>query len=173
MTADELLAMPDDGAHRYELVRGELITVSPSGARHAKIAARIHIHLGTYVDRHKLGETYIADGGFHIARDPDSVFAPDVGFVQSQRVVDVKEFFPGAPDLAVEVISPSDRYTEVDAKVVDYLSAGTLMVIVVDPEKQTARIETPKESRRLTIDDALSGGDVVPGWSLPLRELFD
>ncbi|HKR65180.1 MAG TPA: Uma2 family endonuclease, partial [Thermoanaerobaculia bacterium] len=117
MTADELMEMPGDGFHRYELVRGELIEMSPSGAEHASIAARIIRHLAPYVDAQKLGETYAAEGGFIISRDPDTIFAPDVGFVRADRVVKTKKFFPGPPDLAVEVISPNDSYSEVNAKV--------------------------------------------------------
>lgn len=173
MTADELLAMPEHGAQRYELVDGELITMSPSGAKHSKIGARILQDLGTYVRQHRLGGTYGADGGFLIRRNPDSVLCPDASFVRRERDVDVDEYFPGHPDLAVEVISPNDRYMDVEAKVARYLDAGTSMVIVVNPRNETAKIATPHGSTVVNIDGALTGGDVVPGWSLPLRELFE
>jgi Uma2 family endonuclease len=172
MTADELLAMPDDGFHRYELVRGELLTMSPAGAKHSRIALRIAVHLANYVADKGLGQVFGADTGFVISRDPDTVRAPDASFVRAERYVDVEEFFPGPPDLAVEVISPSDRYTEVDAKVSEYLDAGTRMVIVIHPAKKTATVTTRAGSSRLTINDTLTGADVVPGWSLPMRELF-
>lgn len=172
MTADELLAMPDDGAHRYELVRGELITMSPSSATHSNIAGRIAAFLGSYILKHKLGQPYTAEGGFLIAKNPDTVFAPDYGFVRADRVVNIDKFFPGPPDLAVEVISPSDTFNEVDEKVREYLSAGTRMVMVINPRNQTATVHTPTSTTRLNINDTLSGGDVVPGWSLPLAELF-
>ncbi len=173
MTADELLAMPDDGAHRYELFDGELMEMSPSGARHSSIALRIDGHLGNYVAQHRLGKTYGADCGFVIRRNPDTVLSPDASFVRRERVVDVDEFFPGHPDLAVEVISPSDRYMDVEAKVARYLEAGTSIVIVVNPRKQSATITTRQDATTVASDGALTGGDVVPGWSLPLRELFE
>jgi Uma2 family endonuclease len=172
MTADDLWAMPDDGFHRYELVRGELSTMSPSGSRHSRIAARVVHHLTKYVLEKGLGEVFTADGGFIISRNPDTVLAPDAGFVRAERFVDVEEFFPGPPDLAVEVISPTDRHPQVDAKVGEYLDAGTRMVMVIHPGKRTATVTTLSGSAHLTIDDTITGGDVVPGWSLPMRELF-
>jgi Uma2 family endonuclease len=172
MSADELLAMPDDGAHRYELVRGELITMSPAGFDHGVIGARIQSHLSAYVAQRQLGIIVGADTGFMITRNPDTVFAPDVSFVRAERVVRTPKYFPGSPDLAIEVISPADSYGEVDEKVREYLAAGTSMVIVINPRNQTATVNTPQGATRLTLADTLSGADVVPGWTLPLRELF-
>ena len=173
MTADELLAMPHGRGQRYELVRGELITMSPAGADHSSIAALILTSLTQYVRERKLGRTYAADAGFLITRNPDTVRAPDAAFVGVDRAVKTTRFFPGPPDLAVEVVSPNDTYSEVDAKVREYLEAGTQVVLVVDAQRQTASKTTAEATTRLTIDDALDGGDVVPGWRLPLRELFD
>jgi Uma2 family endonuclease len=172
MTADELLAMPDDGAHRYELVRGELVEMSPAGWNHGVIANRIARHLGNYVEAHNLGETPSSDTGYVVSRNPDTVFQPDASFVATPRLLSTSKFFPGAPDLAIEVISPSDTYSEVRAKVREYLRGGARMVIVIDADEQAATITTPAGSTELTVDDAISGGDVVPGWSLPLRQLF-
>jgi Uma2 family endonuclease len=106
-------------------------------------------------------------------RNPDTVLAPDVPFVRQERDLDERGFYPGPPDLAVEVISPSDTYTEVDEKVAKYLACGTPMVIVVDPRKRSASVYTPGNFIRVSVDDTLDGGDVVPGWKLPLRELFE
>ncbi len=172
MTAEDLLAMPDDGM-RHELVEGELRTMSPAGFRHGKIGLRIARHLGNYVEERKLGVVCASDTGFLIARNPDTVLAPDVPFVRQERDLDERGFYPGTPDLAVEVISPSDTYTEVEEKVAKYLSCGTPMVIVVDPHKRSASVHTASNLTRLSIDDTLDGGDVVPGWKLPLRELFE
>ena len=172
MTAEELWALPNNGTHRYELVRGELITMSPSSATHSNVAGRIAAFLGSYILEQRLGQPYTADGGFLMTTNPDTVFAPDFGFVRAERVVQIDKFFPGPPDLAVEVISPSDTFNEVDEKVREYLAAGTRMVIVINPRNQSATVYTPTSTTRLTIDDTLSGGDVVPGLALPLRELF-
>jgi len=172
MTADELLAMPDDG-NRYALVNGELITMSPAGFEHGVIGNRIATHLSVFVAQSKLGEVADSSAGYLITRDPDTVLEPDVSFVRAERVIRTSKYFPGPPDLAIEVISPNDMYDEVDTKVGIYLAAGTRMVIVVNPRNDTVTVSTPGGATRLTIDDTLSGGDVVPGWSLPLRELFD
>ena len=172
MTAEELLDLPR-GRARYELVDGELITMSPAGAEHGEIAGEIFGRLRNYVREHRLGTTYAAETGFLLGEGPDSVRAPDVAFVRAERVVRVRTYFPGPPDLAVEVLSPNDRASQVEAKVRHWLRSGTRMVQVVDPETKTAVIHTSGITTRLAIDDALDGGDVVPGWKLPLRELFD
>jgi Uma2 family endonuclease len=171
MTAEELLEMPDDGM-LHELVNGELTTMSPAGEKHGRITMRIAIHLGQYVAAHQLGDVFSSDTGFILTRNPDTVRAPDVPFVSKARALDERGFFPGAPDLAVEVLSPNDRYGEVEEKIVEYLSAGTQVVIVIDPIREIAWIHTSKERIQLAIDDLLEAPDVVPGWSLPLRELF-
>jgi Uma2 family endonuclease len=172
MTADELLATPDHGAHRYELVQGELIAMSPAGAEHGDISLAIGASLRAFVTARKLGKAYGAETGFVLGRDPDTVRSPDAAFVSAERVVKTSKYFPGPPDLAVEVISPTDLFTDVDDKVREYLRAGVRMVIVVNPRNETATVHSPNAATHLAIDDALSGGDVVPGWSLPLRELF-
>ena len=169
MTADELLAMPDDGM-KHELVEGELISMSPAGNRHGRIIGRIARSLGNYAAERGLGEIY-HDTGFMLRRDPDTVRVPDVPFVRTERARNDDKFFFGCPDIAAEVMSPNDRYSEVREKVREYLQAGTPVVIVVDPGKEIAWSYTPEE-RRLTIDDALTAPGVLPGWELPLRELF-
>ena len=170
LTADELLRLPDDG-FRHELVRGELRKMSPAGARHSRIAVRIAARLLAYVEQHRLGAVYGADGGFILSRNPDTVRAPDVSFVRAERVLDTAGFMPGAPDLAVEVISPSDLYSEVDAKTLEYLRAGTRAVVIVEPEKRTVRVH--RASGSVLVEDVLSVDEVVPGWTLPLSELFE
>ena len=175
MTAEELFAMPDDGYHRYELIRGELNTMAPSSHTHARQANRVNLRMGTYVADNDLGETYIAEGGFVIERNPDTVLAPDAAFVRRERTVGVDDsevYFPGPPDIAVEVISTHDRLTEVAAKVALYLAAGTLMVIVVNPRNHTVQVHTPDGVTELTEDDTLDGGDVLPGWSMPIADIF-
>jgi Uma2 family endonuclease len=172
MTAEELLAMPR-GARRYELVDGELITMSPSGELHAIVAGRIAGHLGGFVRPRRLGEVLVAEGGFVLHRAPDTVRAPDVSFLRAERVQRGRSYVAGAPDLAVEVVSPNDHEADVNAKVRDYLDAGTRMVVVVDPETETATVHRRQATSRLAIDDAIDGADVVPGWLLPLREVFE
>jgi len=177
MTAAELLRMPDDG-FRYELVQGELHKMSPASHEHGRIAAKMLVRLGSYVEAQQLGEVYAAETGFELAHDPDTVRAPDLAFIGRERVAAAKTaqgYFPGAPDLAVEVISPDDRYTEVDAKVEDWLDAGCRMVIVINPRRRHRTVAVHRSTvdvTTLTLDDTLDGGDVVPGWRLPIREIF-
>ena len=174
MTAEELLAMPDDG-YRYELVRGELRKRAPAGHVHGREGNRVNVSLSNHVYENDLGETYLAETGFVLARSPDHVRAPDVAFVRRERVEEVGDaegYFPGAPNLAVEVISPNDRYTQVEEKVADWLNHGALMVIVVNPRNRTVQVHTSNGVTELTEADTLDGGDVVPGWSMPVTDIF-
>ena len=175
VTAEELLQMPGDGC-RYELVKGELITKAPAGSEHGDLAMRIGWRLGQYVENHNLGKAFAAETGFQLASNPDTVRAPDVAFVNAGKVQQtgvVRGYWPGPPDLAVGVISPSDTYTEVEDKVLDWLRAGTLMVVVVNPRRSTVTVYRSLEDIViLTLNDTLEGKDVVPGWTLAIQDLF-
>jgi Uma2 family endonuclease len=168
-TADELLRLPDDG-YRHELVRGELRTMSPAGSRHGRIAARIIARLSSHVDERSLGTVYSSETGFLIARDPDTVRAPDAAFVRTERVIDTPSYFPGPPDFAVEVISPTDSYSDVEEKTLAWLRAGVRAVLVLDPSTRSAVVR--RASGATIAVDAIEVEDVVPGWRLPLAELF-
>ena len=174
MTADELLAMPDDG-FRYELVRGELRKMSPAEWFHAKYAGSIVRSLGGHAWANGLG-TAVTEPGFRLASD--HVRVPDAAFVRKERVDAMGTeyapgFFPGPPDVAFEVISPSDRYTRVAEKVDEWLAAGTLVVIVVNPRNLTVGIHRPDgDVVVLNDDDVLEVQDVIPGWRMPVRDIF-
>ncbi len=174
-TADELLHMPDDG-FRYELVRGELRRMTPAGSEHGRITVRITWRLAKHVEENQLGTVYAAETGFRLAANPDTVRAPDVAFVSRERVEAVGEvdgFWPEAPQLAVEVISPSDSYADVEEKVFDWLNAGTKMVVVINPRQRSATVyKSPTDIAALAEAGVLDGGDVVPGLQLSLREIF-
>jgi Uma2 family endonuclease len=175
ITAEELLRMPDDG-FRYELVRGELRKMAPAGHTHGRIAINVTTPLDQHVRAHNLGAVYAAETGFKLASNPDLVRAPDVAFIRQERVEevgDVEGYWPGAPDLAVEVISPSDTYADVHEKVCDWLDAGTRMVILVMPRKRAVIVyRSLTDIVMLTEHDTLDGRDVVPGWKVPVRDLF-
>jgi Uma2 family endonuclease len=175
MTAEELLNMPDDG-FRYELVRGELRKMAPAGHDHGRIAASVAARLYVHVTEGGLGEVYAAETGFRLESDPDHVRAPDTAFVRRERAEAARGtpgFFPGAPDVAVEVISPSDSYTEVEEKVADWLGAGTLAVVVVDPRRRTVKVHRSLvDAVVLTEADVLAIEDVVPGWRVPVKDIF-
>lgn len=170
MTAEELLRLPDDG-WRYELVRGELKKMSPSGSQHGRIAARIIIHLGVHVEQHNLGAVYAAEAGFRIARNPDTVRAPDAAFVRAERVVETPGYFEGPPDVVFEVVSPNDSYTEVNEKTIEWLRAGARAVVIVDPRTRNINVHRADGARRAT--DGIEIDDVIPGWAMPVAKVFD
>ena len=174
MTAEALWLLPDDG-NRHELIAGELRTMAPSGEVHGGLAATFTTYLNVHVMAQRLGRVFAAETGFLVATDPDTVLAPDVAFVRAERLVAAPSgYHRGVPDLAVEIVSPNDRYTEVDEKVASWLAYGTLMVVVVNPRRRSLAVHCSATSvRQLTIDDRLDGEDVVPGWSLAVRDLFD
>ena len=176
MTAAELLAMPDDGFHFYELVKGELITMAPAGGEHGAIGIKAAVRIGVLVEANDLGVVFNADTGFIISTDPDTVRAPDVSFVRKERIPAdgiPRGFFQGAPDLAVEVISPSDSYTEVAEKVSQLLEAGTLLVVLIDPRTRTITLRHQSgETTTLTEADTLTLGDVLPGFECAVGDLF-
>ena len=176
MTAAELLAMPDDGFHFYELVKGELITMAPAGAEHGAIGSRTCRRISSFVEANDLGVVFNADTGFIISTDPDTVRAPDVSFVRKERIPAdgiPRGFFQGAPDIAVEVISPSDSYTEVAEKVAQLLDAGTMLVVLIDPRTRTITLRHQSgETTTLTEADTLTLGDVLPGFECAVGDLF-
>jgi Uma2 family endonuclease len=175
VTAEELLRMADDG-FRYELVRGELRRMTPAGSVHGRVAMNIGTALNNHVKAHDLGTVYAAETGFRLAGDPDTVRAPDVAFVSRERleaVGEVEGYWPGAPDLAIEVISPGDSHVEVEEKVFDWLEAGAEMVLTVNLRKRSVTVYLSlADITILTGTAVLGGGDVVPGFRLTLREIF-
>ena len=174
-TADDLLNWPDDG-FRDELVRGELRKMSSAGQFHGEFAAYLTISLGSYALENGLGKVYTAEAGFRLASNPDHVRVPDVAFVSSARLEEFGEsegFFPAAPDIAIEVMSPSDRYAAVNEKVRDWLDAGTQAVIVVVPRRRVLRIHrSPADAVELNESETIEIDDVVPGWHMPVRDVF-
>jgi len=175
MTADELLAMPDDG-YRYELVEGELRRMSPAGDEHGQVGMELAIPLGSHVKKNKLGKLYLAETGFLIRTNPDTVRAPDIAFVRMERIKQtpgIKGYRVGAPDLAVEVVSPGDTVNEVEDKVAEWLEGGARMVWVVSPKLHAVTVyRSLSDIVTLTAKDKLDGGKVVPGFEINVAEIF-
>ncbi len=176
VTADELLALPTGMGKRYELVAGELRTMSPSGWKHGEIVHNIETILGYFIRQHTLGRGFGAETGFLLKRDPDTVRAPDFAFIASKHLPKSEPpeaFWPGTPDLAVEVLSPGDTSGEVAEKIEDWLAAGCAAVWVVDPKLQTVTIyPSRKDIQVKAADETLAGDPVVPGFSCAVEELF-
>ena len=175
MTADDLFQLPDDG-YKYELVEGELIRMPPTGAEHGQIATNVASLLRNHVKQYNLGVVCAADTGFWLKRNPDLVRAPDASFVAKERIPSEgipRSYWPFAPDLAVEVISPNDRFDDVLEKVAEYFAAGTRLIWVVHPKTQTVLVyRSLHHVRSLGSDDELSGKDVIPGFICHVTELF-
>jgi Uma2 family endonuclease len=167
--------MPQDG-FRYELVRGELRRMAPAGGEHGVVTFNAALPLGQHVKANNLGIVFGAETGFKIATDPDTVRAPDIAFVRRERIPKEgipKGYWPGPPDLAVEVISPNDTYEEVEEKVAEWLMAGTAMVWALNPRRRTVTVyRSLTDITVLTEADELTGGDVVPGFRCRIAEIF-
>lgn len=172
ITAEQLLQLSNDG--RYELVKGELFTMSPSGEEHGAVTAKITSRLNDFVEAHELGVVYGAETGFKLERDPDTVLAPDVAFIRRERITKLlKSYRIGAPDLAVEVISPRENKRKIEQKTTRWLQSGALAVWNVYPESRTVTVHRLNTEPKLLLEkDDLSDDDILPGFRLPLSQIF-
>jgi Uma2 family endonuclease len=175
VTADDLFKMGEDAP--YELVRGALREVTPTTGMHGWVIVEFARRLGNFVVERRMGRLYGGETGFVIEVGPDTVLAPDLAFVRRERVPAPKEhrrgFMPVIPDLVVEVISPSNRRAEMEEKTRLYLNAGVELLWWFDPDRETVAVHRPAAERNmLTKRDILAGGDVLPGFQIPLAELF-
>jgi Uma2 family endonuclease len=175
MTAAELADLPDDGM-LHELSRGILISMSPSAYGPSRTLGLLISWLFPFIRENQRGDCGSAEGGFRLGSDPDIVRAPDAWFVRADRVkagVDEAGFFNGPPDLAIEVLSPSDRFKDVMLKIRDYLEAGVPLIWVLDAQSRVTAVFRPVAPVRfLDLDDTLDGEDVLPGFRLPLRDVM-
>lgn len=174
VTAEDLLRKYGD--IRCDLIDGQVRPMAPCGGEHGALANDLGAMLSVFVRTHKLGRCFAAETGFLIARDPDTVMGPDCAFVRADRLSVLglpRSYFPEAPALAVEVTSPGDTAEEVDDKARRWLAAGCEMVWVVYPRGRSVTVyRSLDDVKILTGDAALDGGDVLPGFSYGLEELF-
>jgi Uma2 family endonuclease len=173
ITAEEFAAM-EPGDDRTELIRGQVVIMTPPGFDHMVISGNIVELIGSYVRAQGLGKV-LGEGGFKIERDPDTVLAPDASFIQSSRMPPRGTGFPElGPDLVFEVVSPSDLARDVNRKVQIYLSAGLQMVCVVWPDTREIQVCTPDgTTRTFHENEQLDFGDVIPGYRVEVALLLD
>jgi Uma2 family endonuclease len=176
MTAEELLRLPSTGK-RYELIAGELHELAPAGGEHGFVGGKAVIHLGAFLAQHPElgGALFAAETGFRLARNPDTVRAPDVAYVAEARLPQAR--VPGypdlAPDLVVEVVSPNDTASEIQGNVEEWLRAGTNLVWILYPSTRSAMVHQSDGAARLHhAEDTLHGEPVLPGFACRLGDLF-
>jgi Uma2 family endonuclease len=175
LTVEAYCALPDDERYRDELVRGRLVREPRPGPQHAWLQVRLGSMLHDFVERQGLGFV-LGDAGYVLAEKPATVRGPDLSFVAAGRMPDgpSAELPRLAPDLAVEIVSPSNRPAEIHEKVMQYLEAGVRLVWIVDPRARTIAVHRPGTAARvLALDDPLNGEDVLPGFTVPVRRVFD
>ena len=177
-TAADLLAMPHDLDHRYELVEGRLVTMAPTGGTHGRRTFDLAAALGAYAMQHDLGVVLGAETGFNLTRPGESretVLAPDVAFVRADNApfTETDDFPHLAPDLIGEVASPGDSRRRMAAKARRWLDRGVQLVWVVWPRRREIDVWRPGEAEphTLTAADTLDGGTVVPGVSIPVARV--
>jgi Uma2 family endonuclease len=171
MTAEEFANMPDDGV-RHELIKGELLTMSVPNFLHGAVTANLLALLHIYVKAKNLG-VVLGESGFHLESGPDTVLGPDVSFVTRDRIGTISDsFYPGAPDLAVEVLSPSDRKGKVERKTALWLELGARSVWNVNPRKRTVEVVHADGNRWLFHESDELVDDTVPGFRVAVSEIF-
>jgi Uma2 family endonuclease len=175
-TDHELLALGKDTETKYELWNGKVISMPPAGIKHGIVIARLMAYLGIHVQEHKLGELLDGQTGFRLS--VEDCFAPDISFVSRERLKLIQpiseKLFHGAPDLAVEVLSPGDSLNKTDRKMALYLNHGSRLAWLIDPKSKTARVYRPGENFELLHAERwLTGNSVVPNFRLSLAKLFE
>jgi Uma2 family endonuclease len=170
ITAEELRECSPPNT-RTELVRGRIIVREPGGWEHGAVAARALGELYQFLKTSSLGTAFAAETGFTLARNPDTVRAPDVAFIRRKRMPSTppRGFAEMAPDLAIEVLSPDARRGEVAAKIADWLDAGAVAVWIVDPMRRVGQIHRAGgEVLLVRLGEAFSDDELLPGFRLPL-----
>lgn len=174
MTAEELLQLSRDD-FRHELINGELITMPLPGTPHGRIAARLLVPLGQFVWDHDLGEVY-DNSGFHLTVNPDTVLGPDVAFVSKKRLQEASElkgYWPGPPDLAVEVVSPSVRPSRVKTRISDWFGYGVRQLWIVNLKDRIVTVyRSTSHATTFSGSDYLEAQDILPGFRLSLDRIF-
>ena len=169
MTLEEFLENDLEG---YEYVKGELVPMPPTSMEHGEISSNVILHLSLHVFEHQLGRLYTAGTTFHLG---DRVVKPDVAFVLTERLPENRrKGSPIPPDLAIEVVSPTDKHYDVTKKALAYLRSGTRLVWVIEPVAKTVMVyRSETDFTVLNYEDTLTGEDVVEGFACPVAQLFE
>ena len=177
ITAEEFAARPDDGV-LTELIRGRITRMNLPKPLHGLVCFKAALKIGGFIEANKLGWVFANDSGVITEREPDSVRGPDLAYCSYQRLPKSarpqREYLDVAPELVVEVRSPDDRWPALQAKVAEYLAAGVLVVCVLDAVAEFAVIYTPDAApRQFSGDDVVEFSNVLPGFSVHVREFFE
>jgi Uma2 family endonuclease len=173
LTLEEFAQLPDDGV-RHEISEGELITMPPPKSLHTLIALVILEALQAYL-KQRGGARAFPEAGYVLSRDPLSIRQPDVSVLSTERIQSTApdDYFEGAPELAVEVVSPSDSAEDLDVKVEQYLQSGAKQVWILYPKTKRIHVFQPdSQVRVLDGMQTLEGGDLLPGFSMKVVEVF-
>jgi Uma2 family endonuclease len=173
-TEAELEALPEDG-YIHEVVNGDLVMSPKNNWFHGDICAHLITALRSFADRHRLGAVWDSSTGFWM--ENLNCRAPDISFVRKERLHGLKRrearFFQGAPDLAVEILSPSNTRLEVDERLTDFFSSGAKLAWIIDPERELVEIcRSPTQRRPPSPGGRLDGEDLLPGFEYPVVDLF-
>lgn len=174
LTGEELAAMDDVGP--AELVKGELVRMSPVGHPHGFYEGNFVVALGIFVRKHKLGRVLSGEVGIYTGRNPDTIRAADAAFISNERLAQVqsKSYLDIAPELVVEVLSLDDRWSTINQKIDEYFAIGVQQVWIADPDRRQVYVyHSPTQIERFAVGEELSGGAVLPGFKVPVAELFD
>ena len=174
VTGEQLAQLGNVG--RTELVKGVIIHMSPTGHLHGYIEGKFYKALQAFVGQHKLGEVLVGEVGIYTARHPDTVRGADVAYISNERMAQVQSssYLDVAPELVVEILSPDDRWGDLVDKLSEYFAVGVQVVWVADPKTQSVYVyRAPSKVQHFSPDDVLSGGEVMPGFSVPVAELFE
>ena len=175
MTAHALFSLPDDG-YRYDLIKGELKRISPAGGKHGIIIANLTAEIVQHVRQHSLGIVFGAETGFKLESNPDTVLAPDIAFIRSERIPAgefSEKFWAMPPDLVVEVLSPGDSRREIQEKIQTYLETGVECVWIIHLKKHEVRVYRRNRDVQIFAETAELTDELLPGFRFPVVKIFD
>ena len=172
MTVEEFENLDEDDRYRHELIKGELLTMPSPKPLHGRVVTNLVILLGLHVRANRLGVVY-TESGYHLESDPDTVLGPDVSFMSKERIDQSEDsYYKEPPDVAIEVLSPSNRKGYLERKLAVYLETGTRSVWLVNPRHRTVEVISSLSNRRMLHEDDELVDDTVPGFRVKVSEIF-